>query len=57
MAVVMNSKFFIEAGVFKEVSGIHFFMRKLQVTQAWQFKKIRRRVSAPNQIDCHGYGG
>jgi hypothetical protein len=55
--MVINSKFFIEAGVFKEVSGIHFFMRKLQVTQAWQFKKIRRRVSAPNQIDCHGYGG
>jgi hypothetical protein len=55
--VVINSKFFIEAGVFKEVSVIHFFMRELEPMQAWQFKKIWRRVFAPRQIDCHGYVG
>jgi hypothetical protein len=55
--MVMNSKFFTDAGVFKEVSGIHFFMRELRPLQAWQLKKTRRRLSAPNHADCHGYVG
>jgi hypothetical protein len=32
-------------------------MRELVPMQAWQFKKTRRRVFAPNQSDCHGYVG